>query len=279
MATNSNHDGNLDLQRGHVVVQTTEFRTREEFCIYLMHLKAYEMAGARARNRRILDCGCNDGYGMETLMEMGAQVVGVDVNQTALQAARKRLGPEADLRQVDGKTLPFDDHSFDMVTSFQLIEHVSDYGSFLSEVRRVLRTDGEAIFTTPNRAIRLAPGQTPWNPFHVTEFTDDQLRTLLEQHFSEVSVLGLFGDEGPDTVYSVELQRCLSNRRANARFFGLRGRLKSMLPVSVQHRLRRLRKTVKIDPSELHEYSTSQIEYREDQDLDRAIDLMAICSP
>ncbi len=98
---------------------------------------------------RVLDVGCGEGRFAAELARAGAQVVGVDVAEEPLRRARARH-PELDLRRVDGEG-PWDlaDASFDVVWAGEVIEHVADTAAWLSEVRRVLRSGGSLLVSTP----------------------------------------------------------------------------------------------------------------------------------
>src|SRR5438046_2777514 len=122
-----------------------------------MHLRAYEAAAQRAKALRVLDLGCNNGYGTNIIGAVAASVIGCDVSEAALADAYRRF-PKIEFRRIDGISLPFPHDQFDMVTSFQVIEHIADTESYLAEIWRVLRPGGIALLTTPNAAIRLDPG-------------------------------------------------------------------------------------------------------------------------
>jgi SAM-dependent methyltransferase len=155
--------------------------------------------------------GCNTGYGTVRLVPTARSVTGVDVSPAAVAAARSREGGESvTFEVIDGLGLPFPDHSFDLVTSFQVVEHVADPVPYLREIRRVLRPGGIAILTTPNAAIRLDPGMTPWNRFHVREYRAAELEAALGEVFDAVEVLGMFG---VPTLYDLEIARVDANRR------------------------------------------------------------------
>ena len=74
--------------------------------------------------------------------------------------------------------------------SFQVIEHIKRDAEFVREIHRVLRPGGRFIVTTPN-----APMSLTRNPWHVREYTAEQLRRLLAARFSEIETLGVFGNE------------------------------------------------------------------------------------
>jgi SAM-dependent methyltransferase len=195
----------------HPLIDDKAPETLSEKCLHLMHLKAYAEAREHTAGRDVLDVGCNTGYGTVRLVGDARSVTGVDVSPAAVEAARTRPGGEGVVFQViDGFGLPFPDASFDLVTSFQVIEHVADPGPYLHEIRRVLRPGGRALFTTPNAATRLDPGMTPWNRFHVREYRAAELQHVLGDVFDDVEVLGMFG---VPTLYDLEITRVDGNRK------------------------------------------------------------------
>jgi 2-polyprenyl-3-methyl-5-hydroxy-6-metoxy-1,4-benzoquinol methylase len=104
---------------------------------------------SRARSPRVLDVGCGEGQIAAELARVGFDVVGVDVAEEPLRRARSRH-PELDVRRVsvDGDW-PLADASFDAVWAGETIEHVADTAAWLSEVRRVLRSGGALLLSTP----------------------------------------------------------------------------------------------------------------------------------
>lgn len=109
---------------------------------------------ARVRpGERVLDVGCGDGLLADELARAGAHVVGIDVAARALRRAAQRArqhGRAMDLRLVAAEEpLPLADASFDVVWAGEVIEHVVDTAAWLSELRRVLRSQGRLLLTTP----------------------------------------------------------------------------------------------------------------------------------
>ena len=200
----------------HPLAQTDRFESMEEYCLHLIHLKAYETAATIGRGKAVLDFGCNNGYGTRIIALSGCRVVGVDVSEAGIAEARQ-LGNAQNLSFLCtvGGTLPFEQGEFDVVTNFQVIEHVSNYGTYLAEINRVLKDDGMAMFATPNARIRLDPGMKPWYEFHVREFSAAELRDLLCQWFPDVQVTGLFAAKELHEVEYARVQR--SRERARSR--------------------------------------------------------------
>jgi 2-polyprenyl-3-methyl-5-hydroxy-6-metoxy-1,4-benzoquinol methylase len=98
---------------------------------------------------RVLDVGCAEGAFAIELARAGADVVAIDVAAEPLRRARASA-PELDLRLVEEDApWPLKDASFDVVWAGEVIEHVRDTAAWLSEVRRVLRSGGRLLLTTP----------------------------------------------------------------------------------------------------------------------------------
>ncbi len=94
-----------------------------------------------------LDLGCGDGR-LSAMIEAG-EVTAADVSGVALDRARRRLTDALLVELTPGTRLPFADGSFELVTCLEMIEHVVDLQSLVSEIRRVLRPGGKLALTTP----------------------------------------------------------------------------------------------------------------------------------
>jgi SAM-dependent methyltransferase len=148
---------------------------------------------------RVLDLGCGQGDFTALIRQTGAEVLGVEVAQAAVDRARRRHpGLEFDLVEIDGP-LPLGDGSFDVVWASEVIEHVADTARWLSEVRRVLAPGGRLLVTTPSHGrLRLAMGgiERYSEPLgdHLHLYSSRSLRELLEEFgFDHVQVRGIGG--------------------------------------------------------------------------------------
>jgi SAM-dependent methyltransferase len=102
-----------------------------------------------ARRPRVLDFGCGEGHFAALLSRAGAEVVGVDVAEEPLRRARSRH-PWLDALLVEPEApLSIEDSSFDVVWMGETIEHIADPLGCLSELRRVLRSGGLLLLSTP----------------------------------------------------------------------------------------------------------------------------------
>ncbi len=112
-----------------------------------------------AAGQRVLDVGCGEGRFAAELARAGTDVVGIDVAEEPLRRARA-LHPQLDLRLVESEgTWELPDAGFDVVWAGEVIEHVLDTARWLSEVRRVLRSGGCLLISTPSQG-RLALART-----------------------------------------------------------------------------------------------------------------------
>jgi 2-polyprenyl-6-hydroxyphenyl methylase/3-demethylubiquinone-9 3-methyltransferase len=120
-------------------LEPSDFDLRRRFL--LAHVGAGE---------RVLDVGCAEGRFAAELVRAGADVVGVDVAEEPLRRVRVRY-PELDLRLIDEEgQWGLEDASFDAVWAGEVIEHVADTAAWLSQVRRVLRSGGRLLLSTPD---------------------------------------------------------------------------------------------------------------------------------
>ena len=108
----------------------------------------------RYRGRRVLEVGCGQG-GMAALWaERGAQLTAVDLNPDAIAATRERFsqrGLTGEIRQVDARSLPFDDGTFEYAYSWGVLHHSPDLARSVDELMRVLRPGGEFGIMLYNR--------------------------------------------------------------------------------------------------------------------------------
>jgi SAM-dependent methyltransferase len=156
--------------------------------IEVEHLHRYFVAREFCKGKDVLDVASGEGYGTALLGQTAKSAVGIEIDiQSVAHANRSYSRPNVNFIAGDACKIAAQDSSFDIVVSFETLEHIEGQEEFLAEVRRVLRPDGALIISTPDRDVYSAPGQ-PVNPFHVSELTRDQFKTLLEQSFQYVSV-------------------------------------------------------------------------------------------
>ncbi|MFQ5479419.1 MAG: class I SAM-dependent methyltransferase [Candidatus Binatia bacterium] len=154
------------------------------------HLAAYIYAATLAGGKRVLDAGCGEGFGTQTLVGTADSVTGVDYSAEAVAACKRKWNmPGLEFFQLD-LTSPGDfNDTFDLVLNFQVLEHIEDELPFLEGLRKRLAPGGVLMLTTPNRLKSFSE-----NPYHVREYTAEELRVLLGKVFSRVTMLGTHGN-------------------------------------------------------------------------------------
>lgn len=151
-------------------------------------LKAYVL-GADKVHGNLLEVGCGEGRGIDWLMPKVEKYSAID-KIVAVVEKLKAKHPEGNIISGNIPPLPYPDNSFDCVASFQVIEHIKDDHSFLREISRVLKPNGLALITTPNRPMSLSR-----NPWHEREYTAAELTALAKKYFSVVEMKGITGNE------------------------------------------------------------------------------------
>ena len=150
------------------------------------------------KNVEILDIGTHYGSFLESLHRLGYKnITGIDLDDKAIRTGREMYPLlKNNLQAYDGSVLPFKDSSFDVVSMFDVLEHIPLLGQFLSEqVWRVLRPNGLLVFQTPNILINVPKeiiyhrSLTEWRKFHCSLQTLTSLRNLLlSTNFDDITI-------------------------------------------------------------------------------------------
>lgn len=162
------------------------------------HYQRYQFARQLVKGKKVLDAACGEGYGSNLLSRTAACVCGLDLDQGAVDSARQKYESDR-LSFFCGsiEKLPFEDHSFDAVISFETIEHVNEeiQKNFLSEIRRILKPDGILIMSTPNKAVYTDRVKGK-NSFHIKEFYVEEFQNFLDGYFQNRKMFCQYPDVG-----------------------------------------------------------------------------------
>jgi SAM-dependent methyltransferase len=228
------------------------------------HVAAYALAEPELGPGRVLDLGCGIGHSFHLLAPR--ETVGLDIDPGAL------AGQDRETVVADMRALPFPAASFASVLSVQSLEHVPNPERILAEAARVLEPDGVAVFVTPNRLTLGRPDEII-DPYHYVEFDPADLRALCERSFAAVTVRGLFGSPRYMELFDEErrtLDRLLRRDPLRAR---------RLVPNVVRRRLYdlMLRRYRRADDPRAPAITPEDFHLRDD-DLDAALDLVAVCA-
>ena len=108
---------------------------------------------------RVLAVGCGGGILSEALAERGASVLGIDLAESALQAAEAhRAGQAVEYRLESSRETAARGEVFDVVTCMEMLEHVADPAAVLRDIHALLKPGGWAFFSTINRTFKARLG-------------------------------------------------------------------------------------------------------------------------
>jgi 2-polyprenyl-3-methyl-5-hydroxy-6-metoxy-1,4-benzoquinol methylase len=131
------------------------------------HAARYVFAAGYCRGKCVLDVASGLGYGTDYFRTQGANAVGLELDEKSVQYSRCQY-PSSTYVQGSAETMPGQwSEAYDVIVSFETIEHLARPGDFLQEVSRCLRPGGLFICSTPNKSLYIFEGH---NPFHTKEF-------------------------------------------------------------------------------------------------------------
>ncbi|MEP6483188.1 MAG: class I SAM-dependent methyltransferase [Rudaea sp.] len=144
-----------------------------------------------ASGKRVLDAACGEGYGSALLATGAAHVTGLDISPDAVGHAKKRYGHQSNLAFDVGDCTKLDSKlgPFDLIVSFETLEHVTEQGDLVAGFARALTPDGILVISSPDKKT-YSDERGYSNEFHVRELYRDELFDLLRPHFPFVRLYG-----------------------------------------------------------------------------------------
>jgi ubiquinone/menaquinone biosynthesis C-methylase UbiE len=160
---------------------------------YQEHANRYFFVKDLVRSRKVLDLACGTGYGSCFLASVAKTVIGCDLSADALAFAAKSYRRYNLLFvRASAPHLPFRDQCFEVVVSFETIEHLEgkDQLLYLGEISRALQDGRYFICSTPRKEVIKGLHGEKWSPYHLQELSTEEFKQLLDQHFNVVSWYG-----------------------------------------------------------------------------------------
>lgn len=192
--------------------------------LYQEHIVRYIFASQFVKSKIILDAACGTGYGSSLMSERGAKkVVGVDISKEATDYCNQHYEKEnLEFKIGDCTKLNLADSHFDVIASFEAIEHIKEADSFLAEIKRVLKKNGLFIVSTPNKLTYQGT-----NPFHMKEYTEEEFLNLLKKYFSHVEIfyqsypssLAIFKPGKNDRIEEIDIPNLEIKNNDSAMYF------------------------------------------------------------
>lgn len=161
--------------------------------VFQRSLLAYQRA-SKLISGTVLEIGTGSGYGVNIIAPKASEFWTIDKHPVEIDY-NKHPNTRFICKEVPPLTgLP--SGYFDYVVCFQVIEHIRDDHFFMSEIHRVLKPGGSLILSTPNVFKSLTR-----NPWHIREYTVDQMMALLSANFTVDQSLGVFGNHLIESYY------------------------------------------------------------------------------
>ena len=165
--------------------------------LFVWHLARYEFAKQYIqRHDRVIDVACGTGYGTYELGPLCNEIVGLDISSEAIEFARCNYSAENIFWHESDCTSMSDvlgESSFDVVISFETIEHLSREAQFVfvDQIAKVIKTDGIAIISTPNVDVYGSSSHLYENgSYHQYEMNKKEFHDVLKDRFEQVYILG-----------------------------------------------------------------------------------------
>jgi 2-polyprenyl-3-methyl-5-hydroxy-6-metoxy-1,4-benzoquinol methylase len=135
---------------------------------------------------KVLDIPCGTGYGTKLLAGKAKEVTGIDVSEKAIGHAEEFFNARNDYFKIGDMenleaALPADAF-FDIIVSFEGIEHIGNGEIFLEQVAKHLNKGGRLIISTPRKP--------HGSPFHVREYSLSEFVSILEKKFVVEKMFG-----------------------------------------------------------------------------------------
>ena len=146
------------------------------------HWARYTKIVPLSKGKRVLDIACGAGYGSNLLAQSAQSVMGGDISLETITYCKKYYQkPNLKFGVMDIRNLPFADHCFDLVVSFETLEHIVEGDLFLKEICRILSNDGTLAISTPF-------GGPCGNPYHMAYYQKGTFEKFLLDYFEEVKI-------------------------------------------------------------------------------------------
>lgn len=231
-------------------------------------LKAYYAAMPYIKGD-LLEVGCGEGRGVQQLAPLANSYTAIDKIGEIIEKLKSKY-PDYNFYQANIPPISaVKDDSFDVVVSFQVIEHIKNDKLYLEEIHRILKKGGKALITTPN--IKMSLSRNPW---HIREYTAKELEILCKSIFSEVEMKGINGNEKVMEYYA--MNKASVEKITRWDFLNLQYRLPASLLRIPYEILNRINRNKLNDDNDSLVTQIHHEDYLVDDDADKSLDLFAI---
>ncbi|WP_081979175.1 class I SAM-dependent methyltransferase [Lacinutrix jangbogonensis] len=162
----------------------TSSHIKSDNALFQRTLKAYSITTNKTYGD-VLEIGCGEGYGISLINKNINYLTVIDKSKKVLNNIKKKHPTTNILCQNIPPLSNLKDNSFDVIISFQVIEHIKDVKCFIKEIYRILKPNGKAYITTPNATKTIAR-----NPWHYKEYNFTEITNLIKNTFANYTIEG-----------------------------------------------------------------------------------------
>jgi ubiquinone/menaquinone biosynthesis C-methylase UbiE len=153
------------------------------------HLHRYAIVNDYIKGKTVLDIASGEGYGSNLISKNALSVIGVDIDESTIKMASlkyQKNNLEFKVGRVD--SIPVNDHSIDVVVSFETLEHHDKHQEMFLEIKRVLTSDGILIMSTPDKSY-YSDKRNFKNVYHIKELYKNEFQDLISNNFKKSQIL------------------------------------------------------------------------------------------
>lgn len=217
----------------------------------------------------LLEIGCGEGRGVEQLAPLANSYTALDKIGEIVDQLQSKYPSYKFLQASIPPIKDLRDNSYDVIVTFQVIEHIKNDKLFLEEIYRLLKKGGKALITTPN--IKMSLSRNPW---HIREYTAKELEALCREVFEKVEVKGITGNKKVMEYY--EMNKASVQKITRWDIFNLQYRLPAgmlRIPYEILNRLNRNKLN---DDNDTLVAQIKHDDYSVSEDAERSLDLFVI---
>ncbi len=146
------------------------------------HLKRYHFASQFTAQKKVLDMASGCGKGSNFIATQGKAIAvdGIDLDSEAIRYAKHRYGAPNVCFTAGDATLFVKENYYDVVISFETIEHLPQINSYLQNINKSLTPDGIFLVSTPVSGLEI--DASPKNPYHIQEWGFARFQKEIEKH-------------------------------------------------------------------------------------------------
>lgn len=156
------------------------------------HLHRYAIVENYIKNKIVMDIACGEGYGSNIIKNNAKFVYGIDLDKNTIEHAKVKY-KASNLKFLSGSTskIPLENNSIEIAISFETIEHHNEHQEMMQEIKRVLKSNGIIIISTPDK-LYYSDKRNFNNKFHIRELYKTDFKNLISNHFKNIQIVKQF---------------------------------------------------------------------------------------